>query len=204
MQSDAKPSAQSKGKARDDSVWQLGWWELHPLVERIRRHVSCPKIYSQLTSVSESPVVWSKSSVILSAHPTKPVILARHFSSSRQFFIPSPSQVNESPSSYEPPSIISLSPNESWLFAYFPGKDQDGVACLWRRMYQLDSWVVRDWWSTPNGSGIVTAEWTGLDREVGLTFYYRLTLTEFPVSVGIEGCWSSISPTSQGINDTHE
>lgn len=71
-------------------------------------------------------------------------------------------------------------------------------------MYQLDSWVVRDWWSTPNGSGIVTAEWTGLDREVGLTFYYRLTLTEFPVSVGIEGCWSSISPTSQGINDTHE
>ncbi|KAJ3490206.1 hypothetical protein NLI96_g1591 [Meripilus lineatus] len=125
MQVDAKPSSPSKGKAREDSNWQVGWWELHPSFERVRR-----------------PVVWSKSSVIFSAHASKPLVLARHFSSSREFILPSPITVNEHPTAYEPPTVISLCPNDTWLFASFPGIDRDGVACLWQRRYQLDSFVV--------------------------------------------------------------
>ncbi|THH26462.1 hypothetical protein EUX98_g7717 [Antrodiella citrinella] len=144
----AHPGASGKGKAREDSHWQLGWWELHPLIDQAKR-----------------PVAWSRSSIIFSAHPTQPLVLARHFSSSRQFVIPSPGPLVTSPTSYDPPTVISISPSGDWLFAYFPGRGGDGVACLWKRAFQLDSWSVRDFWTTPLGAGIVTAAWTNHSRE---------------------------------------
>ncbi|TCD64663.1 60S ribosomal protein L7 [Steccherinum ochraceum] len=148
MQDTKLPGAAVKGKAREDSNWQLGWWELHPLIDKAKR-----------------PVAWSRSSVIFSAHPTQPLVLARHFSSSRQFVVPSPTPLVSSPTSYDPPTVISISPNGEWLFAYFPGREGDGVACLWRRDHQLDTWGVREFWATPRGAGIVTAEWTNHNRE---------------------------------------
>lgn len=112
------------------------------------------------------PLVWSKSSVIFSAHPSQAQVVARHFPSSKQLFIPSPAPILAAVTAYNPPTVISISPNEQWLFAYFPGTEGDGVSSLWKRGSQLDSWVVCDWWSTAKYAGVVVAEWLGADREV--------------------------------------
>ena len=200
MQVDAKPSSPSKGKAREDSNWQVGWWELHPSFERVRRCVliRTTAIISEFLLLYR-PVVWSKSSVIFSAHASKPLVLARHFSSSREFILPSPITVNEHPTAYEPPTVISLCPNDTWLFASFPGIDRDGVACLWQRRYQLDSFVVREFWNTPVGAGIVAAQWTNSDREVtrGLSCGIAHN-TEASFTVDVERYRPTISASCQG------
>ncbi|GLB34886.1 hypothetical protein LshimejAT787_0204510 [Lyophyllum shimeji] len=137
-----------KGKAREKQEWQAGWWDFQPLAERSLR-----------------PIEWSPSSVIFSAHPTQPVITARHFSSSKQFLIPSPAPAISSPASYGPPTVISVGPGDDWLFAYFPGRNVDGVGCLWKRGPQIDNWNIKEWWSFAQGAGVVTASWLGTPRE---------------------------------------
>lgn len=155
-----------KGKARDDTHWQLGWWDLLPLVDGPRRcAVSCAWRNYALT-VASRPVVWSRSSIIYSAHPTQPTVLARHFPSSRQFVVSSPIEMLTHASSYEPPTVISISPTEDWLFAYFPGRDREGVGCLWERGSQLDTWTVKERFQYAQGAGVVTAEWTSSERPV--------------------------------------
>ncbi|KAF9013889.1 hypothetical protein BDQ17DRAFT_1230808 [Cyathus striatus] len=138
----------SKGKARDTTHWRSGWWDFYPLLERPKR-----------------PIEWSHSSVIFTAHPTLPFLSARHFSSSKQFAIPSPAPVMTSPSSYDPPTVISVSPADDWLFAYFPGKTNDGAGCLWKRGSQVDTWTIKEWWSFPRSGGVVAASWLGSPRE---------------------------------------
>lgn len=138
---------QSKGKAREDSHWQLGWWELLPLTDGPKR-----------------PIVWSCSSVIYTAHPTQPVVIARHFPSSRQFNIPWPDSILHNYTSYDPPTVISVSPTEDWLFAYFPGKVEDGVGCLWKRGSYLDSWSVHECFYYGRHAGVVAAEWLSAER----------------------------------------
>ncbi|KIJ69307.1 hypothetical protein HYDPIDRAFT_185128 [Hydnomerulius pinastri MD-312] len=137
-----------KGKARDDGRWRANWWDFHPLVENIQR-----------------PVVWSNSSTIFTAHPTQPIILGRLFPSSKQFIVASPDPVLRSPQSYEPPSTISVSPNDHWLFAFYPGREGDGIACLWKRGLHVDSWLVTECWPFSRGGGVVTAAWAGAERE---------------------------------------
>ncbi|CCM04604.1 uncharacterized protein FIBRA_06786 [Fibroporia radiculosa] len=139
----------SKGKARDDTHWQLGWWDIPHSLEGTRR-----------------PLVWSKSSIIFTVHPTDPLILAHHFpSSQRQFVLPSPTPVQASPASYEPPPIVSVSPADDWLFAYYPGRDVDGIGCLWHREAELASWRVQEWWSFAPGTSPVVVDWTSSQRE---------------------------------------
>ncbi|OBZ75805.1 hypothetical protein A0H81_04305 [Grifola frondosa] len=138
----------SKGKAREGSTWQLGWWDLCHSTEGVRR-----------------PLEWTKSSIIFTAHPNQPLILARHFPSSRQFLIPSPAAIVSSPASYEPPTIISVSQTDDWLFAYFPGRGRDGVGCLWKKGAQVDSWIVKESWGFAIGAGVVTTAWTCAHRE---------------------------------------
>ncbi|KAJ7235441.1 hypothetical protein B0H12DRAFT_1027447 [Mycena haematopus] len=137
----------SKGKAREETQWSSGWWD-----------------YDTLCG-TQRPVAWSSTSTILSAHPTQPLVAARHFSSSKQFVLPSPGPIISSPSSYEPPTVISVSPGGQWLFAYFPSGEIDGVACLWQRGAPLDVWGVKEWWTLNRGAGIVTASWLGAPRE---------------------------------------
>ncbi|KAK0503447.1 hypothetical protein EDD18DRAFT_1137871, partial [Armillaria luteobubalina] len=66
---------------------------------------------------------------------------------------------------FDPPTVISVSPNDDWLFAYFPGRDVPGAACLWCRGPEIDSWTPKDYWSLPVGAGIVTASWLGAPRQ---------------------------------------
>ncbi|KAI9057915.1 hypothetical protein FKP32DRAFT_1582820 [Trametes sanguinea] len=141
-------SLAAKGKAKEQVHWHLGWWDLIHALEGSGR-----------------PVQWSKSSVIFTTHEYQPLVLARHFPTSRQFALPSPPPVISSLASYEPPSVLSLSPTDDWLFGYFPGKGTAGVGCLWRKGSQLDSWAVREYWTCAIGAGIVTAAWTSAHRE---------------------------------------
>ncbi|KAJ7109456.1 hypothetical protein C8R44DRAFT_986432 [Mycena epipterygia] len=138
----------SKGKAKEDTQWSSGWWEYHALLDQTQR-----------------PVVWSSTSTILSAHPTQPLVTARHFSSSKQFVLQSPGPILSSPGSYEPPTVISVSPSGEWLFAYFPSAEMDGVGCLWQRGAPIDVWGIKEWWTLNRGAGIVTADWLGGPRE---------------------------------------
>ncbi|KAH7922096.1 hypothetical protein BV22DRAFT_1095214 [Leucogyrophana mollusca] len=147
MLSDVKTSP-TKGKSKEDGRWQSNWWDFHPLVEHIQR-----------------PVAWTTSSVIFVAHFTQPLVVARLLPSSKQFSIPSPAPVHSTPASYEPPTVISVSPNDHWLFAYFPGRETDGIGCLWNRGFHIDSWSVKEFWTFPRGAGVVAAAWAGAERE---------------------------------------
>ncbi|KAI0810963.1 hypothetical protein BC629DRAFT_1589704 [Irpex lacteus] len=140
-------SSPSKGKAREDAHWQLGWWELYPLVDGPRR-----------------PLVWSGSSVIYTAHPSQPVVVARHFPSNRHFFLPLPPPIASSPVSFEPPTVIRVSPEDDWLFAFTPSREVPGVGCIYRKGYQIDSWTPNEWWNFAKGAGVVCAEWMFAQR----------------------------------------
>ncbi|KAI0819541.1 hypothetical protein BC628DRAFT_1525877 [Trametes gibbosa] len=142
------PSLTAKGKGREGTQWHLGWWDFTHALEGTRR-----------------PVQWSKSSVIYTAHELQPLVLGRHFPTSRQFALPSPPQIVSAPSAYDPPSVLSVSSTDDWLFAYFPGRGIDGVGCLWRKGGQLDNWIVNESWGFAVGDGVVTAAWTSSHRE---------------------------------------
>ncbi|OCH92234.1 hypothetical protein OBBRIDRAFT_773705 [Obba rivulosa] len=142
-----KLSISSKGKAREDTHWQLGWWDIAS------------------TSNPRRPLVWSPSSLLFRAHPSQPLVVVSHFPSDRQFALPSPPPVLSAPTAYSPPTLVSVCPADEWCFAFFPGRGGDGAACLWTRGAQLDNWLIRDCWSFPQGAGVVAAEWTCAHRE---------------------------------------
>ncbi|KAF9535274.1 hypothetical protein CPB83DRAFT_841502 [Crepidotus variabilis] len=129
-------------------TWRSGWWDFYPILERPRR-----------------PIVWSQSSVIFTAHPSQPLITGRHFSSSKQFVLPSPNPVISLPGAYNPPTVISVAPGDDWLFAYYSRNDAEGLGCLWKRGTQLDSWQVKECWPFPRAGGAVTASWLSRPRE---------------------------------------
>lgn len=124
-----------------------GWWTSWPLVEQVQR-----------------PIEWSNSSVIFTPHPTQPLVLARHFSSSKQFTVPTPPPILAG--SYTSPTVISCSPDDQWLFAFFPGEGGSvGAGCLWRHGHEIDTWIVQETWSYQHSAGVVTACWLGGPRQ---------------------------------------
>lgn len=152
------------------AYWLVGF----PPLNRTSKKVCIQAFCYACTSCSCRPVEWSRSSVIFTAHPTQPLVIARHFSSSKEFVIPSPSPIITSPASYEPPTIISVAPDDSWLFAYFPQRDSDGTGCLWKRDARIDNWNIKEWWSFAQGAGVVAVSWLGVTREVS-TFICKET-----------------------------
>lgn len=102
--------------------------------------------------------------MIYMAHEAEPRVLGRHFPSSRQFVLPAPLPVD----SYEPPTVLSLSATDDWMFAYFPGKGGAGAGIVWQKEAQLDHWSMKELWEFPIGRGVVTAAWTCPHREVRL------------------------------------
>ncbi|PCH37980.1 hypothetical protein WOLCODRAFT_64515 [Wolfiporia cocos MD-104 SS10] len=148
MLQDPKATLSLKGKARDDAQFQLGWWDAAHLLEPTRR-----------------PLAWAKSSVIFTAHLVEPLVIARHFPSSQEFILPAPTPILKEPSKFDPLTIVSASPTDDWLFAYFPGRGSDGLGCLWRRGPGVDTWQARDSWPCPLGAGVIAVEWTVAPRE---------------------------------------
>ncbi|PBK97052.1 hypothetical protein ARMGADRAFT_1010562 [Armillaria gallica] len=142
-------AAKSPPKGKNKEEWHMGWWDFQPLVEQL----------------TPRRAEWSNSSVIFTPHPTQPTIQARHFSSSKQFNIPSPAPILAALTDFDPPTVISVSPNDDWLFAYFPGRGVPGAACLWCRGPEIDSWKLKDHWTLQLGAGVVTASWLGAPRQ---------------------------------------
>lgn len=118
--------------------------------------------------LSDRPVQWLKSSGIITAHSTQPHLVYIQFPSSKQHILSAPQPLSTTPSLYDPASVISISPRSDWIFAYFPGKDGEGVGCLWacRDFDSPSDWVVKDWWTVQRDAGVICASWLGADREV--------------------------------------
>jgi hypothetical protein len=114
----------------------------------------------------DRPVLWTNSAILF-AHESEPAVVGRAFPSPRQFLLQPPAVVNSTPGSYEPPAILSVSPDEDWLFAYFPGRQVPGVGCFWRA-HQADGWNIVESVSFARGRGVVCAKWLGHAREVWL------------------------------------
>ncbi|KAF8274923.1 hypothetical protein EI94DRAFT_1711996 [Lactarius quietus] len=142
MTATATTSTQLKGKAKDD----FRWWNSYALVEQQRR-----------------PVAWT-SSAILFAHESESAVVGRAFPSSRQFLLHAPVVVSNAAASFEPPSILSVSPDETWLFAYFPSRQGPGLGCFWRA-HRADGWDCVEIMNFPRDGGIVSAAWLGQARE---------------------------------------
>lgn len=134
---------------------------------RRAKAVSCgyflPRI---LTKILSRPVHWTSSSTIFVAHASEPRVICLQYPSNRQFSLPNPPSLTTNPASHEPPTIISGSARDSWLFAYLPGIDTEAVGCLWRKGSTVDSWMVKEWWTFARGAGVVTARWLNPEREV--------------------------------------
>jgi hypothetical protein len=150
---------------------QPGWWDFISLVDPVQRYVSPLRFFSFTCSNRQRrPICWTKSSVIFTPHPVQPLVLGRVFSSSKKFTLPLPLPIRSSPQSYEPPTLISVSPDDTLLFAYFPAHyGLIPVAVLWKRGLQIDEWVVKefDFWKPHHLSdGIVAVSWTTTEREV--------------------------------------
>ncbi|KAL1747551.1 hypothetical protein HDZ31DRAFT_61174 [Schizophyllum fasciatum] len=141
--------AASKTKDKQEKDWEVEWWQFQPLLD----------------GTPSRPVEWSTCSLIFTAHHTDPTLTARHFSSSKQFTLPSPDNSNSAHflAAFRPPSLISAAPTGDWLFAYYPGNDNENRCCLWKRGSTIDSWSVKDFWHEP--SDVIAAEWIGLPRE---------------------------------------
>lgn len=72
--------------------------------------------------------------------------------------------------SYGPATILTLSPQSKYLYAYFPPTQSlapaGGLACVWEAEESLDTWNVKDFWHFPAEAGIVAMRWLGEEREV--------------------------------------
>ena len=112
----------------------------------------------------DRPVVWTNFAILF-AHESEPAIVGRAFPSSRQFRLQSPPIIANAPGSYDPPTILCVSPDGNWLFAYFPGRQIPGVGCFWRAQH-ADGWDVIEYISFVRGRGVVSAKWLGHVREV--------------------------------------
>ncbi|TFK76292.1 hypothetical protein BDN72DRAFT_830846 [Pluteus cervinus] len=139
----------SKGKAKEESQWQTGWWDFQPLCE-----------------FPAKPLEWSTSCVVFTAHATQPLLTGRHLASSKIFAIAPPPNIINPPGAYAPPSVIAVSPTDEWLFAYFSRRDGSGGAgCLWQKNYRVDTWIVRQCWQLAPGAGTIRATWLCDRRE---------------------------------------
>lgn len=116
--------------------------------------------------IPTSPISWSNSSTIFISHPSQPILIGLASPLGKQFIVPSPDPVLHSPLLFEPPSAISISPSDQWLFAFYPGRERGGVACIWECGHRVDTWLVKECWSINRGAGIVTTAWAGTEREV--------------------------------------
>ncbi|TFY72667.1 hypothetical protein EVG20_g347 [Dentipellis fragilis] len=142
-------SSPSKGKAKEEDSLHTGWWELHPLLE-----------------CQDRPIAWgSLSSTIFTAHPTQPIIYGRLFPSSKQFTVPAPAPVLNAPTTYYPPTTLTISPDDRWLFAYYSSREGSGLGCFWSRGVHVNDWNLKEWWPFARGAGVVTSAWLGHTRQ---------------------------------------
>lgn len=98
------------------------------------------------------------------AHPHRPTVVVRNFSSSKQYELPAPELLVKHPGGYEPASNILVHPNGDVVFAFFPGRQAPGAGVIWRRMQPVDLWYPLFWLSFPIAAGVVGGQWLNGSR----------------------------------------
>ena len=87
-----------------------------------------------------------------------------------RFTLPPPTPIVDRPHSYISATLLALSPQSKFLYAYFPPaqpySSTGGLACVWESEGSVDTWVVRDFWHFSAEAGVVTMRWLGEEREV--------------------------------------
>lgn len=119
-------------------------------------------------------IAWSRTNPVFFAHAFLPQVCGRYIHPNAStpvstFELPIPPQIELDPSMYSPPTSISLSPNDTSLFAYFPPSPLsqfDGFACIYQSGLVLGVWSIAHMWPVKCGNGIVASQWLGQTREV--------------------------------------
>lgn len=124
------------------------------------------------------PFAWSVHNLLFLSDPMAPAIHAKHLppaaSNSRtsdvssqsqsyplRFTLPPPTPIVDRPHSYISATILALSPQSKFLYAYFPPaqpySSTGGLACVWESEGSVDTWVVRDFWHFSAEAGVVAS-----------------------------------------------
>ncbi|KAG9097452.1 hypothetical protein FRC06_007545 [Ceratobasidium sp. 370] len=133
------------------------------------------------------PVVWSAHNILFVSDPVSPAIYAKHLppttktsrgpdtSSQSQFSpikftLPLPAPILDVPLAYGSATILTISSQNKYIYAYFPPTQSHtsagGLACVWEAQDSVDTWAVTDFWHFPAEAGVVTMRWLGEEREV--------------------------------------
>jgi hypothetical protein len=93
--------------------------------------------------------------------------------------LPAPLPVLNALTSYGPPTVIASSGSDDFIFAYFPGRNVDGIGACWVKAAALDSWSCFSAINFPAGSGVVAAHWLSSQREVRDTSLIQLSVADY-------------------------
>ncbi|KAG9003555.1 hypothetical protein FRB94_014578 [Tulasnella sp. JGI-2019a] len=167
-------SGKEKSAKHPRLEWELSWEHALGLAEDTPR-----------------PVAWSKTNTIFFAHPSLPRVCGRYIHPhaslpSNTFELSVPPQLLLSPSPCGPPTIISLAPNDAWLFAYFPSSilnDGDGVACIYQGASVPGVWSITHLWHVQRGNGVVSCRWLGHPREWAVSSDERMPHRQPPIGM---------------------
>lgn len=144
------------------------------------------------------PVQWSSSSTMFTAHPHRPTVIVRHFSSSRQYELPAPEPLK--PGIFEPPGSILVHPNGDAVFAFFPGRQIAGIGVIWHRLQPVDVWNPVFYHPFPIAAGVVGGQWLNSSRRVRkpLCLILLLLLMAVLITVDAKLIGRTISPSPAG------
>ncbi|KAG9123456.1 hypothetical protein FRC07_014914 [Ceratobasidium sp. 392] len=131
------------------------------------------------------PVAWSVHNLLFVSDPVSPAIHAKHLPpttkttqrpdtsqnqfSAIKFTLPLPLPILDAPLAYGPATILTISPQNKYIYAYFPPiqshTSAGGLACVWEAQDSVDTWTVIEFWHFSAEAGVVAMRWLGEERE---------------------------------------
>ncbi|KAJ1308761.1 hypothetical protein OPQ81_004451 [Rhizoctonia solani] len=147
------------------------------------------------------PFAWSSHNLLFLSDPLSPAIHAKHLPPATEasrapdvasqthsyplrFTLPSPGPILEMAHTYGPATMLSISPQDKYLFAFFPPVQPNvstgGLGCVWGAGESLDTWTVKDFWHYSSEAGVVAMRWLGEEREWHVQAGPTLRATRYP------------------------
>ncbi|CAE6525087.1 unnamed protein product [Rhizoctonia solani] len=132
------------------------------------------------------PFVWSSHNLLFLSDPLSPAIHVKHLPPAAEasrapnvisqthsyplrFTLPPPGPILEMAHAYGPATTLSISPQDKYLFAFFPPAQPNvstgGLGCIWGVEESLDTWAVKECWHYSAEAGVVAVRWLGEERE---------------------------------------
>ncbi|KAG9088832.1 hypothetical protein FS749_001830, partial [Ceratobasidium sp. UAMH 11750] len=155
--------------------------EAHPVQD-----ISWDDLKLMVDEENTRPVAWSAHNLLFVSDPVSPAIYAKHLppttktsqgpdtSSQSQFSpikftLPLPAPILDVPLAYGSATILTISSQNKYIYAYFPPTQSHtsagGLACVWEAQDSVDTWAVTDFWHFPAEAGVVAMRWLGEERE---------------------------------------